>query len=132
MAIVALMTPLFLAGCGGDPGGHNPSDGIWTISYNTGQANTPNTTCSIPDSSVTLVNGAGSTTLTETCLVSVIDVNGIVTSTTTVTTALLTSVNITSGIKAIVNGNTYSGQCVSQNGCSAQATSGTGSITMIR
>ena len=133
ITLFAAFISILLTACGGDPGGHNPSDGIWTISYLPGQTG-PNTTCSVPTSSITLNNGSGTITLTETCIVDTVDSTGNITSTKTVTTSLLTAVDITSGLKAIINGQDYSGSCVSPNGCSAQPTSGSGtdSITMIR
>jgi len=136
IVIAALITPLFLTGCGGDPGGHNPYDGVWTMSYDTGIANTSTTSCTIPTASITLTNGAGSTTQIETCVytqsIIIGGASGVIT-TTTSTTDLLTAININGqGMQAIVNGNTYSGKCISQNGCSAQEGTGVGSITMTR
>lgn len=124
---------ILLAACGGDPGGHNPYDGIWTLTFGsitppTGPAGST-ATCSIPPASITLANGAGTATPIENCTYTT-PASGVVA---TSTSNLATAVNL-SGItvQAIVNGSTYSGKCISQNGCSAQETTGAGTFTMIR
>jgi hypothetical protein len=132
ITLFAGLISILLAACGGDPGGHNPYDGAWTASYDTGITNTADSVCSVPTASITLTNGAGSYQQIETC--QLFTIISSVAQTTTVATDLLTSVAISGqGIKAIVNGNTFSGNCVSQNGCSAQADAGgKGSMTLIR
>ena len=135
--IAALITLLLLTACGGDPGGHNPYDGVWTMSYSTGIANTAKTTCSIPTTLIDLSNGSGTAKQIETCTYSASGVPA-----TTTTTDILTSVFVGAGIKAIVNGTTLSGSCISLNGCLAQDTTsgggaatpgaGTASVTLIR
>ena len=131
--IIGSIVPLLLSACGGDPGGHNPYDGIWTLTIGglTAPAGPFGTTafCSAPSSLITLSNGAGTMTMVESCQY-ISAASGVVA---TSTSNLPTAVSLSgTKVQAIVNGSAYSGTCISQNGCSAQESSGGGSFTMIR
>lgn len=143
--IVALIVSLFLAGCGG--GGRSDYDGNWTSSYtdpasvpvvinNTSQTQT--VSCASPTTTITLVNGSGSTKQTQTCIITttIIAVGGTnQTSTATQTTDFLISaaINGSTGVmNAVVNGAPLSGKCISTVGCSAQAATGNGALSLTR
>lgn len=125
-SIVELIVPVFialiLAGC--FTGGGGPTyDGLWNVAY-TDSSVTPasGVVCveSNPPATMTLVNGAGSTTQINYCtpgpnqlyLISV---------------AVTTSTGV---VNAIVNGAPLTGQCISAVGCSAQ--SGTKLLSLTR
>ena len=132
--LVAIIS-ILLTACGGDPGGHNPYDGVWTltmgnITYLPGPTGST-ATCSIPPASITLANGAGTVTSIEACNFTTTTASAV--TTTTAVANIPTAVNLTgTTVQAIVNGSSYSGTCISQNGCSAQETGGGGTLTMIR
>ena len=132
ITLFAAIISILLTACGGDPGGHNPYDGVWTLTIGSiiPPVGPTGTTpfCSIPAASITLSNGAATTTMIESC--DFIAASGVVSSS---TSNLPTAVNISgTTVQAIVNGNSFSGTCISQNGCSAKETGGGGSLTMIR
>lgn len=128
---VALLFVSLLSGCFGD-GGVAIYDGTWTVGF-VDSAFVPPTpasgatvTCSVqtPLPTVTLVNGVGSTTQTDTC-----------TDTTTGPQQFIYLISVaiensTGAVNAIVNGSPLTGQCISSIGCSAQA--GTGSLSLTR
>jgi len=142
--IAALIISLFLAGCGGS--GKSDYDGNWTASYtdpasvpvvNNGQSITQTVSCASPTATITLVNGSGSTKQTQTCVITTTDTvtTPATTTTATQTTDFLISAAIngsTSVMNAVVNGAPLSGQCISTVGCSAQAATGTGALSLTR
>lgn len=142
--IAALIVSLFLASCGG--GGKSDYDGNWTASYtdpasvpvvNNGQYITQTVSCASPTTTITLANGAGSTKQTQTCVITTTD--GFTTpatvTTATQTTDFLISAAIngsTGVINAVVNGAPLAGKCISTVGCSAQAATGKGALSLTR
>jgi hypothetical protein len=144
-SIIALIISLFLAGCGGS--GKSDYDGNWTASYtdpasvpvvnNSSQYITQTVSCASPTTTITLVNGSGSTKQTQTCVITTTDsfTTPATTTTATQTTDFLISAAIngsTSVMNAVVNGTPLSGTCISTVGCSAQATTGTGALSLTR
>ena len=139
--IVALIISLFLTGCGGGGGGGD-YDGNWTASY-TDPASVPvagryqTVACTNPPATITLVNGSGSTKQTQTCVITTTD---IFTTPATVTTATQTTdflisaaINGSTGVmNAVVNGAPLAGKCISTVGCSAQAATGKGALSLTR
>lgn len=135
--IAALIIPFFLAGCGGS--GKSDYDGNWTASYTSvpvaGAGQT--VSCTNPAATITLVNGSGSTKQTQTCVITTTDTSTTpaTISTTTQTTDFLISaaINGSTGVmNAVVNGTPLSGTCISTVGCSAQAATGKGALSLTR
>ncbi len=120
--LLALIIPSFIAllltGCFGS-GSNTPTyDGTWTATVADSSFTPP---CTLPPTlpTVTLVDGAGSTRQINSC--------------TTGQFLYLISVSITTStgvVKAVVNGTTLTGQCVSAVGCGAQG--GTLSLALTR
>lgn len=137
---VVFSIPLFLAGCGGGDS-TTPYDGTWdavypALSQQSSITSTQTVLCNTLPATLTIKDSAGSGTQTCTCVTSLITSASGVPPTTTVigtqTTAAYISVSIkpnpASGQKdilnAIVNGVTHTGQCISNNACSAVSAAG--------
>lgn len=124
LGVVAAIVAM-LSGCFGD--GATPNyDGVWNAAVANSNPITISgvaATClvtAIP--TITLNDGIGSTTQTDNCS------NG----TSSVLATYLISVAITTStgaVKAIVNGSTISGQCISSYGCAAQGSGFSLSLT---
>ena len=129
---VPLFIVLLLSGCFGDGGGTN-YDGIWTVGYVDSSFVPPAAasssvavvcTVSTPLPTVTIVNGAGSTSQTNTCIGTVSDPQNFI-------YLISIAINASTGVvSAIVNGSSLTGQCISAKGCGAQ--SGTKSLSLTR
>lgn len=137
--------PILLAGCGGGDS-TNPYDGTWQVVYpKLSSASTISDTktviCDNPPAPLNIHNSTGSGTLSATCttttfVIATDPVTGVVTKTPTVYPPQITyanfSINIeaskTNGAKdvlnAIVNGVTFTGQCISTIACSAASSAG--------
>lgn len=131
---------IFLAGCGGGDN-HNAYDGTWAavypaLSQQSTITNTQAVICNTPPATLIIKNSAGSTTQTATCDTFIItSASGVPPTETLVgtqATAAYISVSIepspVSGQKdvlnAIVNGVPHTGQCISNNACSAVSAAG--------
>ena len=132
--------PLFLAGCGGGDS-TTPYDGTWAVVYpalsqQSSITSTQTVICNTLPATLIIKDSAGTTTQTCTCVTSLITSASGVPPTTTVVgtqvTAAYISVSIRSNpvsgqhdvLNAIVNGVTHTGQCISNNACSAVSTAG--------
>ncbi|HEY0665613.1 MAG TPA: hypothetical protein VGD24_06075 [Gallionella sp.] len=128
----ACSIPLLLAGCGG---GHykNPYDGTWSVVYPVADLSSISATqtvlCNTPPATLVITDGAGTTTQSSTCITTIITATTAGT-TTTVYPAQIYNFNISVSIdgngvvNAIVNGTTFTGQCISSVGCSATSEAG--------
>lgn len=136
--------PLFLAGCGGD--NTKPYDGTWAAVYpplSSSSIISPDKTviCSNPPATLIIKDSAGSGTITATCTTTIITTStdpttGAVTTTSTPYPPQVTYANISVSIEAkkntnekdvlhaIVNGATFTGQCISTVACSAASATG--------
>ena len=130
--LAALMIPLFLTGCGG---GHydNPYDGTWSAVYPVADLSSISPTqtvlCNNPPATLTIKDGVGTTTQNATCTTTIITVSTAGTTTTSYPPQIYSfdiSVSIDGNgvINAIVNGVTFTGQCISSVGCSALSAAG--------
>lgn len=130
--IVPVLIALLLAGCFTGGGGGPTYDGTWTAAYVDSSFTLPaaasgaTVTCSVqtPLPTITLVNGAGSTKQTNTCIGTISGTQQFIY---LISVAVTTS---TSVVNAIVNGAPLTGQCISAVGCAAQ--SGTKSLSLTR
>lgn len=126
---------LFLAGCGGGDN-TNAYDGTWAADYPAlSQQSTITPTkvvlCNTPPATLIIKNSAGTATQTATCTTTTID-TGISTTYAPQVTAAYISVSIGSNpvigqkdvLNAMVNGVAHTGQCISNNACSAVSTTG--------
>jgi hypothetical protein len=132
--IIPFSLALFLAGCFGGGGG-STYDGTWTVGYvtsapilNTGTASITGV-CSVqnPLPTITLVNGTGSTSQTNSCTFT--PASGVAITQPyiyLISVAINSSTNV---VNAIVNGVPLTGQCISAYGCAAQAGTSTLSLT---
>lgn len=141
--VLALTFSLFVSGCWMDGAGAvNSFDGDWKVlvtAPSTIPTSNPSGGVSVSCLQVAqplhLTNGSGSVTVRQTCTVTTTTVNA-TTSVSTVTVRdeivdFITSVSIagSGATSAIVNGIPLSGQCISTNGCAAQSTTITLSIS---
>jgi hypothetical protein len=136
--IVPLSIALLLAGCFGTGGGGPTYDGLWTVRYlgptpaQIVQGATVACTLPTPLPTVTLVNGAGSTSQTDTCD-NILTASGVATVVQSPKYTYLISVAVTLStnvVNAQVNGVPFTGECISAHGCAAQAgTTSTLSLT---
>jgi hypothetical protein len=130
--IVPVLAALLLAGCLTGGGGGPTYDGTWTVGYVDSSFTPPaaasgaTVICTVqnPLPTVTLVNGTGSTSQTNTCVGTVSGPQSFIY---LISVAITTS---TSVVNAIVNGVPLTGQCISAYGCAAQ--SGTKSLSLTR
>jgi hypothetical protein len=127
---ISLFIVALLAGCFGDGGSSSAYDGTWTAVFADSGSGLPpaasgaTVSCTLPTTlpTITLANGIGSTSQLDPC-----------TGTGGVDAIYLISVAITpatGAVKAIVNGGTLTGQCISAHGCAA--TGAMGSLSMTR
>jgi hypothetical protein len=128
---ISMFIVFLLAGCFGDGGSSNAYDGTWTAVFTDTSGTLPpaasglTVTCVLPTTlpTVTLENGIGSTIQRNPCFNTAV---------TPLNIDYLISINIkasTGALSAIVNGVSLSGQCISTQGCAAQAGNGTLSLT---
>ncbi len=135
--VVPVLASLFLAGCLTGGGGGPTYDGTWTVGYvDSGFTPTPavtgaTVTCTVqtPLPTITLTNGTGSTSQTNTCI-STTATSGVVGTQTLIYLISVAVTTSTSAVNAIVNGAPLTGQCISALGCAAQ--SGTKSLSLTR
>ena len=135
---------LVLAGCGG--GSKNPYDGTWEAAYpalskTSSISDTKTVVCSNPPAALVITNSEGTVTISATCVTTTYTIStdpttGAVTKTadTPITEIYIanTSVSIVPGptfedkdiLNAIVNGVTFTGQCISTIACSAVSSTG--------
>jgi hypothetical protein len=128
LGVVALFASM-LSGCFGD-GGSPAYDGVWTAAVaNSAPISISGVvaTCTVTPPSVTLTNGVGSFQQTDSCNYTVSGVAYTQPYLYLVSVAITTS---TGAVKAIVNGSTINGQCISSVGCAAQG--GTLSLSLTR
>ena len=136
IALTVFTVPLFLAGCGGGDNTH-PYDGTWAAVYPAAAITStisPTQTflCSTPPATLIIKDSAGTTTQNSTCITTVITpaASGVAATSITYSPQITNnniSVNIApsriSGgkdvLNAIVNGATFTGQCISTVGCAA-------------
>lgn len=126
----AFTIPLLLAGCGG--GGHydNPYDGTWSAVYPIADisavSTTQNIVCSNPPASLTLTDGAGTTTQTATCTTTIYATTSHAEITNTAANYYIISVAIDGNgvVNASVNGTTFTGQCISMVSCPSASEAG--------
>jgi hypothetical protein len=128
LGVVAAIAAM-LSGCFGD--GATPSyDGVWTAAVadsNTVTISGVTATCTVPTiPTVTLTNGVGSFSQTDSCVYTVSSVSYTQPLIYLVSVAVTTS---TGAVQAIVNGTTISGQCISSIGCAAQGSGYSLSLT---
>lgn len=137
---VAFAASLLLVGCGGGDNTH-PYDGTWQAVYPTADlsliSDTKVVTCNTPPATLVIRNSAGTTTQNTTCTTTIIIPATSTTPAVSTTYApqttyynisVLIGPNSVSGEKdvmdAIVNGVTFTGQCISTIACSAVSASG--------
>ena len=144
--LLAVFTiPLFLAGCGGGDN-TNPYDGTWQAVYpplssSSIISDTKTVICSNPPATLIIKDSAGSGTLSATCTTTIITiatdpVTGTITTTSTPYPPQIAYANFSISIEAkqningkdvlnaVVNGVTFTGQCISTIACSAVSTTG--------
>lgn len=143
MLLVAYSIPLFLAGCGGD--NTNAYDGTWLANYpalsKTSEiTDTKTVTCDNPGANLTVTDSKGSVRLIAQCVTDIYSVDPVTGTKTLVDTQTVNyyadvSINIQPSpgqndiLNAIVNGATFTGQCISTIACSATSGSETLSLT---
>ena len=132
---ISLVVVFALSGCFGDGGSSSAYDGTWTVGYvdSAFVAPAPATasgvvSCSVqnPLPTISLANGIGSTSQTDSC-------TGTAAPSGTTDFIYLINVTVTpstGAMRAVVNGGTLTGQCISTRGCAAQ--NGTASISLTR
>jgi hypothetical protein len=138
ITFLELTIPLFfvflLSGCFGDGGSSATYDGIWTVGFTDSSFVKPaaatgavvSCTVQYPMPQITIAEGIGSTTQTNTCTGTAAPGG-----TENFIYLISVSINIPNGITtAIVNGSTLTGKCISPIGCAAQA--GTQSLSLTR
>ena len=127
---ISMFIVFLLAGCFGNGGSSSAYDGTWTAVFADSGTGLPpaasgaTVSCSLPPTlpTITLENGIGSTSQIDPCTGTAGGVDAI----------YLISVAITpstGAVKAIVNGGTLTGQCISTRGCPATGTMGSLSLT---
>jgi hypothetical protein len=137
--LAVFTTPLFLAGCGGS-GGTNPYDGTWQAVYpplssDSTVTDTKITVCGNPPASFNITDAKGTVTITATCTTTLINPATdppTKTDLPSVTTYAIASVSIVPSqvfgdkdiLNAIVNGATFTGQCITTVACSAVSATG--------
>ena len=139
--LAVLITPLFLAGCGGENA--HPYDGTWEAVYpslssaSSVISDTEVTLCSAPPATLIIKDAAGTTTQSATCQTTITTpaISG-VPATTTVYPPQIIYANIGVSIRssdvagekdvinAVVNGSTLTGQCISTAACAAVSAAG--------
>lgn len=143
LLIVVPSISLFLAGCGGAGAGGNttPYDGNWSADYpalsqKSEITATQSVICNSPPATLIINKSEGSATQTATCVTSTITSASGVPPTSTVigtqSTVAYISISISPHlaigssdvVNALVNGVTHTGQCISNNACSAVSTAG--------
>jgi hypothetical protein len=121
---LSLFVVLLLSGCFGDGGSGSAYDGTWTAVFADSGSGLPpaasgeTVSCHLPTPlpTITLVNGIGSTSQTDPCTGT-----GGVDAFYSISVAITPS---TGAMKAIINGGTLSGQCISTQGCAVTGTMG--------
>jgi len=127
---ISMFIVFLLAGCFGNGGSSSAYDGTWTAVFADAGTGLPpaasgaTVSCTLPSPlpTITLVDGIGSTSQIDPCTGTAGGVDAI----------YLISVAITpstGAVKAIVNGGTLTGQCISTRGCPATGTMGSLSLT---
>jgi len=127
------IVPLFLLGCGG--GSTTPYDGTWAADFSALSQQsivTPTKVvlCNTPPATLSVKDSAGTTTQTSTCTTTIIDSLGNKTTYPALVTVAYISVSFAPGngqkdiLNAIVNGVPFTGQCISNNACSATSNAG--------
>jgi len=119
---------LFLAGCGGD--NTQPYDGTWALLYPAIATSSGSATCTNLPGTITIQNatGTGTGTVTATCTTAA--ASGVPATTTypyaiiSVSIAAKTDITSKDIFNAIVNGVTFTGQCLSTTACSGADTAG--------
>lgn len=127
---VSLIIVFVLSGCFGDGGSSKAYDGTWTAVFADSGAGFPpaasgaTVSCTLPSPlpTITLVDGIGSTSQTDPCTGT-----GGVDAYYSISVAITPS---TGDVNAIVNGGTFSGKCISTQGCAA--TGAMGGLTLTR
>lgn len=139
--LAVFTSTLYLAACGG--GYTNPYDGTWTAVYpvNVSSSITATQTiqCGTIPGTLTIKDGAGTTTQYTTCTTTILATSGVPATTFPPQTdayiigVSIEGTNVNSGkdvLNAIVNGVTFTGQCISTVSCSA--VSGANSLSLTR
>ena len=125
----SMFVVLLLSGCFGDGGSSAAYDGTWTATFASTSAGLPpaasgaTVSCTLPAPlpTITLVNGVGTTSQTDSC-----NGTGGVDAYFSISVAITPATGAVSGI---VNGGTLSGQCISTVGCQANGTLGSLHLT---
>lgn len=139
--LAVFTSTLYLAACGG--GYTNPYDGTWTavypVDFTSSITDTKMIQCGTTPGVLVIKDGAGTTEQTTQCITTIVPASGVAaTGPFTETHRYIIGVsiegtNVNSGkdvLNAIVNGVTFTGQCISTVSCSA--VSGANSLSLTR
>lgn len=148
LLFAVLSISLFLAGCGGAGGSTTPYDGTWAASYSglsqkSTITDTQSVKCDFIPATLIIRQSTGSATQATRCVTSAITAASGVPPTSTVmfiqSTLAYISISIspdnTTGnpdvVKAIVNGVTFTGKCISNDACAAATADETLNLTRL-